>query len=72
MGPSVEDVLARHSAEWLAVPGVVGTGLGARGEGRSIVIFVVERSAEIERRIPKEVEGFPVRIEVGGRVYRRG
>jgi hypothetical protein len=69
--PSIEEVLARRSAEWMAVPGVVGTGIGLCGGARCIVVFVVERNAEIERRVPKEADGFPVRIEAGGRVYRR-
>jgi hypothetical protein len=64
---SIDTVLARHSDEWMAVPGVVGTGLGQCGDARCITIFVVERSEEIERRIPASVEGHPVSIVVSGR-----
>ena len=71
MNPSIEEVLARRSAEWMAVAGVVGTGFGLCGGARCIVVFVVERNAEIERRVLEEADGFPVRIEAGGRVYRR-
>jgi hypothetical protein len=51
----------------MAVPGVVGTALGQCGNARCITIFVVERSEEIERRIPASVEGHPVSIVVSGR-----
>jgi hypothetical protein len=71
MDASIEDVLARRTAEWMAVPGVAGTGIGIRGGVRCLVVFVIERNAEIERRVPEEADGFPVRIEVGGRAYRR-
>ena len=63
----IDTVLARHTDEWMAVPGVVGTGLGQCGDARCITIFVVERSEEIERRIPASVEGHPVSIVVSGR-----
>jgi len=64
---SIDTVLARHSDEWMAVPGVVGTGLGQCGDARCITIFVIERSEEIERRIPARVEGHLVSIVVSGR-----
>jgi hypothetical protein len=69
---SIDTVLARHSDEWMAVPGVVGTALGQCGDARCITIFVVERSEEIERRIPARVEGHPVSIVVSGRPRPRG
>jgi len=64
---SIDTVLARHSDEWMAVPGVVGTALGQCGKARCITIFVVERSEEIERRIPASMEGHLVSIVVSGR-----
>lgn len=68
---SIEAALARHSAEWMAIPGVVGTGIGLHGGAHCIVVFVAEHSAELERRLPRSAEGFPLRIEAGGRAYPR-
>jgi hypothetical protein len=34
-------------------------------------VFVVQPTQEIERRIPAGVEGYPVRVEVTGRVRPR-
>lgn len=72
MVPDIERVLQRHAAEWMSVPGVVGTGIGLDGPTRCITILVVRRTPEIERRIPPEAEGHPVRIVVSGRPMRRG
>ena len=68
---SIDTVLARHTDEWLAIPGVVGAGLGRCGDARCITVFVVERNEEIERRIPSSVEGHPVSIVVSGEVRPR-
>ena len=67
----IDTVLARHSAEWMAVPGVVGTGIGLCGASPCLRVFVEERTTEIERQIPATVEGHPVSIVVVGRVRRR-
>jgi len=64
----IDTALARYRDEWMAVPGVVGTGLGLCGNARCITVFVVERSEEIGRRIPSSVEGHPVKIVVSGEV----
>lgn len=69
--PAIDAVLRRHAAEWLAVPGVVGVGIGLAGRIRCIRVLVVRRTAEIERRIPVEIEGHEVRIVVTGRPMRR-
>jgi hypothetical protein len=68
---SIDTVLARHTDEWLAIPGVVGTGLGECEGTRCITIFVIEQSEEIRRRIPSSVEGHPVSIVVSGEVRPR-
>jgi hypothetical protein len=64
----IETVLARHTHQWLAIPGVVGAGLGRCGDARCITVFVTGRSDEIEHRIPSRVEGHPVSIVVSGEV----
>ena len=67
----IDSVLARHSAEWMSVPGVVGTGIGLCDASPCIKVFVEKRTAEIERRIPAGAEGHPVSIEVVGLIRRR-
>ncbi len=65
---TIEEVLAEHTPEWMAVPGVIGTGIGECDRKPCIKVLVVEASDSLSQRIPKEVEGFPVRIEVTGEI----
>ena len=69
--PTIEKVLQRHSAAWMSIAGVVGTGIGTCDGVRCLKVFVVQRTQEIERRIPAGVDGYPVRVEVTGRVRPR-
>jgi len=66
--PPIADVLARHTSSLLAVSGVVGTGEGRSHDEAVIVVFVVKRTPELERRIPKAIEGYPVELRESGEV----
>lgn len=66
------DVLRSHTPELLAIPGVVGTGEGRR-DGRAVFLVLVARdSRELRARLPSEVEGYPVSIQVTGEVRELG
>ncbi|MDX1745741.1 MAG: hypothetical protein R3324_07375 [Halobacteriales archaeon] len=68
---SIEAVQEAHTRAWMAVPGVVGTGIG-RCEGEPCIkVFVSARSDRVEAAIPSEVEGYPVQIEVTGAFQAR-
>ena len=63
----IADVLAAHTPELMALPGVVGTYQGARPDGApAIVVMLARHDADLERRIPKTLEGWPVVLEVTG------
>jgi hypothetical protein len=65
----IEDVLREHTPRLMALPGVVGTYQGALDDGRPCIgVMVRERSAELERRIPKTLDGYPVKIDVTGEI----
>jgi hypothetical protein len=64
-------VLKERTGELMAVPGVVGTGESLRDGKPCIVVMVVARTPEIDKRIPKELEGYPVRVEVTGEIRAR-
>jgi hypothetical protein len=59
-------VKERHEAELMAIPGVVGVGIGERDGAEVIVVYVEDRTAEIDRNVPDTLEGYPVLIEVTG------
>jgi hypothetical protein len=64
--PSIEQVLDRETDAWMAIPGVVGTGLGLCAEQPCIKIFATGAVDELQRQIPGEVDGYPVVIELTG------
>lgn len=68
---SIEQVLEEHTDQWMAVPGVVGTGIGRCDGEPCIRVFVEKITDEIEREIPSEVEGYTVDIEETGQVRAR-
>jgi hypothetical protein len=62
----IADVLAAHTPELMALPGVVGTGESARGGTPVIVVMVERRTPELVARVPAALEGWPVILEVTG------
>jgi hypothetical protein len=65
----IEEVLKDHTPELMALPGVTGTYQGALDDGRPcITVMVVSSTPELEARIPRELEGYPVRIEETGEI----
>jgi hypothetical protein len=63
------EVLAAHTPELMALPGVAGTYQGAAPDGSPvIVILLVRHDPALERRLPRSLEGWPVRLEVSGEI----
>jgi hypothetical protein len=64
------EVLAAHSSELMAIPGVVGTAEGRLADGRPCVLILIARDdAALRARLPRELEGWPVKIEVTGELH---
>ena len=68
---SIDAVLAAHTDSLMAVPGVVGTAVGRCKGTPCIRVLVTRTSDELRRRIPRELEGFPVQIDVTGPIVPR-
>lgn len=67
-GKRVEEALVEHTPALMALPGVVGTAQGLCDKLPCIVIYVIQKTPELERKIPQTLEGFPVRIEETGEI----
>lgn len=62
-------VMDAHVNELMAIPGVVGVAVGAlEGGAPCIQVLVVKKTPEHDTRIPKEIDGIPVVIEVSGEI----
>lgn len=65
--PSIESVLADHTPRLMAIDGVVGTYQGALDDGTPCIgIMVVKLTPELRRRLPRELEGYPVKLDETG------
>lgn len=66
---SSEDIAAvknRHETWIMNLPGVVGTAIGDCQGSPCIKVYIKEKNPELERQIPKQLEGFKLDIEVIG------
>lgn len=68
---TIEEVLAEHTEEWMSMPGVVGTGIGACDGEPCIKVFVAHSTDELRQTIPDQVEDFVIRLEVTGAFQAR-
>ena len=65
---AIENILKEHSRELLSIPGVVGTAQSLCDGKRCIKVYVIEKTQELEREIPKILDGYPVLIEETGKI----
>ena len=65
----IVEVLADHTPELMAIPGVVGTAESRTPDGRPcILVLLANDSAELRAKLPRELEGWPVVPEVTGEI----
>lgn len=63
------DVLNEHVSRLMAIEGVVGVYEGVLGDGTPcITIMVKEDRPRLARDLPPTLEGYPVRLEIGGEI----
>ena len=67
----IREVLKRNTDKLMAVPGVVGIGVGKSRGMPCIVVFVMQKKAEVLRQIPESLEGYPVNVEESGEFRAR-
>jgi hypothetical protein len=66
------EVRARHEEKLFGIPEVVGTGLSYNAAGLPVIEVYVERATpRVERNIPKNLDGIPVRVVETGRFRAR-
>jgi hypothetical protein len=63
-------VLAAHDRELLAIPGVVGAFVGLMEDQKTpcLKVMLARKDPDLERCIPRVLEGFPVLTEVTGEI----
>ena len=64
-------VLDAYNSSLMAVPGVVGTAIGLCDSTPCIRVFLAADSDADRKRIPTQLEGHPVKVEVTGPIRAR-
>ena len=60
---TITEVLGAHTDHLMSVPGVLGVAEG-QCEGRPCIkVYVKKRTAQVRRKIPSTLGGYPVSIE---------
>jgi hypothetical protein len=67
-GKTIQQIQQEHTDEWMALPGVVGTGIGQDKGKPCILVFTASNTAQVKQKIPSTVEGFPVVVRYIGEV----
>lgn len=68
---SIEQVKEAHEVQLMAIEGVQGVGIGQRddAEGLVIKVYVDNKTKALQEKLPKEIDGHPVQIEVSGEIH---
>lgn len=65
----IDSVLNDYAPEIMAIEGVVGVYRSETEEGKPCIKVMAEKKTpDIERKVPKEIEGYPVLIEESGTI----
>lgn len=62
----IETVRKQYESQLMSISGVIGVGIGECEKQVCLKIWVKERTPELEKQIPTQLEGFKVDIEVSG------
>ena len=63
---SIDQVLKENAPSLMAMEGVVGTAQGEWDGEPCILVMVAARSPELNRTLPKRIEGYRVEVRVTG------
>ena len=66
---TIDDVIKQYSDSLMGIPGVVGLYHGLNEDGSSCLkVMVKKKTPELEKRLPKSLEGFAVVIDETGEI----
>jgi hypothetical protein len=65
---SIDDVLRENEERLMATDGVVGVGITESGGAPALSVMVKELTPKVRSDIPRELRGYPVKVEVVGEV----
>ena len=63
---TIQTVLKEHTDSLMALPGVVGTGLGECSGKPCIKVFVAKKTPNLLKQIPSTIDGYTVAVQETG------
>lgn len=63
---SIAEVKSQQEESLLAIEGVEGVGIGEENNTPCIVVYVSISDEKTRQKIPKEIEGYHVKVETSG------
>lgn len=66
---TIEQVKEKHENRLLNISGVQGVGIGEESGKSVIMIYVDKKTKSLIGKIPTQIEGYPVKIEVSGEFH---
>ncbi len=66
---TIEQVKEKHENRLLNISGVQGIGIGEESGKSIIIIYVAKKTKSLLDKIPAQIEGYPVKIEVSGEFH---
>ena len=69
-GRDINAVLAAHDRQLLELPDVVGVYVGVLADGKMpcLKVMLARPTPETERKLPREIEGYPVVAKISGEI----
>jgi len=69
MPKSIQTVRTQHETQLMANPGVVSVGIGQDSKGQAAIVIGVESQDALEKiKLPEELEGYPVNVQIMGTI----
>lgn len=68
MDPKLEAAQRKLTSQVMGRPGITGTAIGERGGKPCLKVYVSEPRAGAD--LPRTLDGFPVEVEVTGKIRR--
>jgi len=67
--PSIKEVIQKRSKEIMSIPGIEGLYQGETNDSKPCIkVMVATESDSVNNKIPKMLDGYPVIIEVTGKI----
>jgi len=65
---TIHQVKDKYQRKIMAIPGVVGIGIGAVEDEPVIKVLVVSKTEEVQKKIPQKLHGYKVDIQETGKI----